>query len=119
MGLRIPIRLRHKGFEVNVNALLNTGFETDEPVVALPLNIASQLNLTPGEKRFYFGPGALVGEVYLAGKVMVIVEFEGTKRVIEAYAVIEPREEEVILSDRAIAELGIIVDLRHMKWWLI
>ncbi len=118
MGLRIPVRLKHGDFEVRVNALLNTGFETDEPVVVLPLNIASQLNLTPGEKRLYFGPGALVGEVYLAGKVTIIVETEKSKRMIEAHAVIEPREEEVILSDKAIVELGIIIDLKHMKWWL-
>ena len=110
--------MRRGGREVQVDALLNTGFETDEPVVALPLTVASQLNLTPGGRRLYLGPGMMVGEVYLAGKVVVEVESGGSKRSIEAYAVIEPREEEVILSDRAIAELGIVVDLKHMRWWL-
>ena len=119
MGLRIPVKLKHNDKEVEVNALLNTGFETDEPVVALPLTIASQLNLTPGEKMFYLGPGALVGEVYLAGEVTITVKVGESERSIKAYAVIEPREEEIMLSDRAIAELGIVVDLKHMKWWLV
>ncbi len=118
MALRIPIKIKHKDIEIEVKALLNTGFETDVPIVALPLTIASQLGLTPGEKRLYIGPGRIVGEVYLAGKVMVFVKTGNIIRSIEAYAIIEPREDEVILSDKAIAELGIIIDLKHNKWWI-
>ncbi|RLF13960.1 MAG: hypothetical protein DRJ97_07095 [Thermoprotei archaeon] len=112
------MKLRHLDRELNTTVLLNTGFETDEPVIALPLTTASHLNLTPGERKIYLGPGSMVGEAYLAGKVTVTVEASGVKRSIEAYAVIEPREDEAILSDKAIAELGITIDLKHMKWWL-
>jgi len=36
MGLRIPVKLKHLDREVDAQALLNTGFETDEQITALP-----------------------------------------------------------------------------------
>lgn len=118
MALRIPIKLRFKDREVEVNALLNTGFETDEPVVALPLMIASKLGLSLGQKKFYIGPGRSIGEAFLAERVIITVRLEDIERSVEAYSVVEPKEEEVILSDKAISELGIVIDLKHNKWWL-
>jgi len=118
LALRIPVRLRHLDREVEAPALLNTGFETDVPVVALPLQVALELGLRVGERRMYFGPGRLIGEAFLAGKLTVVVESGGVSRAIEAHALVEPGESEVVLSDTCIAELGIVVDLKRGAWWL-
>ncbi len=118
MVLRAPVRIMCGDRWVEVLALLNTGFETDVPVVALPLDVAMRLGLRLGEKHVYFGPGSMTGEVYLAGEVTVEIESEGVKRSVKAQAIIEPRESEVIASDKLIEELGIVIDLKHKKWWL-
>lgn len=118
MALRIPVKLKFGDKVVEVKALLNTGFETDEPVIALPLTVASKLKLPLKEKKLYIGPGKMLGEVFLAEKITVIVEFKGNIESIEAHSIVEPREDEVILSDKAISELGIVIDLKHNKWWI-
>jgi len=118
MAIRIPVILRKGQVEVRVKALLNTGFETDEPVVVVPYDIALNLGLKPSSKTTYLGPGSIIGEAYLAGEVEVIVESDNIRRSVKAYAVIEPKESEVVLSDKAIAELGIVIDLKNSKWWL-
>lgn len=47
MGVRIKIRIRSYQSEVETSALVNTGFETDEPEILLPANLAKDLGLYP------------------------------------------------------------------------
>ncbi len=118
MVLRVPVKIVRGDRWTEVSALLNTGFETDVPVVALPLDVAMRLGLRLGERHVYLGPGSMTGEVYLAGEVTVEIEAEGIRRSVKAQAIIEPREPDVIISDKLIEELGIVIDLKHKKWWL-
>ena len=45
MGLRIPIKICKEDKCLNVIALLNTGFETEEPIISISPSIAEQLGL--------------------------------------------------------------------------
>ncbi len=117
MGLRVPITIKYREKAVQTQALLNTGFETDEPVIVIPLTVAIELGLKPREKRMYYGPGALIGEAYLSNKITIEVARENEVRTVQAHALIDPHEVEVVLSDKTIAELGIVIDLRRNTWW--
>ena len=43
--IRIPLKLRHGGREAFIEAVLNTGFEADAPILSLPLRTAEELGL--------------------------------------------------------------------------
>ncbi|MGC8570356.1 MAG: hypothetical protein ACP5L1_03400 [Caldivirga sp.] len=47
MAARVRIRLRSGSNEVESSALLNSGFETDSPDVAVPVRVARALGLWP------------------------------------------------------------------------
>jgi len=99
-----------------VLALLNTGLETDVPRRRAASSSSAGASLKVGERRMYLGPGRMVGEAFLAGKLTVAVEAGGASRAIEAHALVEPGESKVALSDACIAELGIVVDLKRGAW---
>jgi len=115
--LRIPVRLRRCGKEVEAYALLNTGFESDEPVVAVPPEVASELGLRYGREVMFRGPTLTYGIVYLGERVEVVVSMNNECRCVEAYVAIAPGEDEVILSAKCIELLGIVIDLKHRRWW--
>ena len=118
MGLRIPIKICKEDKHLNVIALLNTGFETEEPIISIPPSIAEQLGLSINEALEFEGPAYLRGLTYISDRVRVIVEKENNISSIDARAVITPGEEEVVLSDKCIEGLGIIIDLKRKKWWI-
>ena len=45
--LRLGIRARHSGREAVVKALVNTGFMSDSPDIAIPTALAQNLSLWP------------------------------------------------------------------------
>ena len=48
MAVRVRLRIRKGGREVTTSALVNTGFEADEPQLVVPLRLAEELQLLSG-----------------------------------------------------------------------
>ena len=117
MALRIKVKLCHNSTCIKAQALLNTGFETLIPTVSLPIEMAEKLNLEIGSPIEFEGPGLTRGASYHGGEVEVIVSSKEETRRVKAQALITPGENEVVLSDKCIENLGIIIDLRGRKWW--
>lgn len=99
--------------EIPVVALANAGYESDENEILLPGGLARKFKLKGGRKERYHTAG---GDVYFKhlGKatVRVITEDKKTKP-ITAKLYISPYEDEVIINDKLIEELGI--DLLKVK----
>ena len=117
MGLRIMVKICHAGKCINTSALLNTGFETPEPMVSLPIELAEKLELNIESSIEFEGPGLTRGSSYLGDKVKITVSTGKEQREVLAEALITPGEDEVVLSDKCIEALGIVIDLRNKKWW--
>ena len=47
MGVRVRIRIKSSRGEAETPALVNTGFETEEPEILLPVKLAEKLGLYP------------------------------------------------------------------------
>lgn len=47
MGVRVSLKLRVGRREVTLSALVNSGFESDSPDIAIPVNTARELGLWP------------------------------------------------------------------------
>lgn len=129
MALRIRIRLESLKGEgrrivpLETSAVVNSGFETDQAELVLPVRVAERLGMWPipppgaqsatyeavtGDFTAYRIPKACKAAVLLEGQVMA-----------EAVAdvVIIPTEREVILSDAIAAALGIaILQLKPGLW---
>jgi len=118
LGLRIPVKLVKGDRRVQVNALLNTGFEASKPLVSIPIGVAEALKLRPTRPLTFEGPGLTMGAAYHAGEVVVEVSQQGSTRRVSAEAIITVGEDEVALSDKCIEQLGIVIDLKGRRWWL-
>ncbi|OYT55461.1 MAG: hypothetical protein B6U76_05955 [Desulfurococcales archaeon ex4484_217_2] len=117
MGLRVKVKICYNNKCVEENALLNTGFETDEPVVSLPVRLAENLGLNILSSVEFEDPGFTKGTAYFGDYVMLEVSLNNESRGIKAKALITPGEEEAIVSDKCIEELGLVLDLRKGKVW--
>lgn len=109
MGVGVAIELKRGGKVVTAPALANTGYETEEPEVHLPLALARDPNFElkelRGERYKVVGSEVItfpLGEV----EVRAVAEGAGSKWV-KARAVMVPDEYEVILSDSLVELLGI------------
>jgi len=116
MGVRVRIvvralRGRSPGAQVETTALVNTGYETEEPEVLLPRALAEHLGLptrAPEARRTYYeAPIGLFSMSFVEDAVEV--ELAGLGARLTADVAISDHEREVLLSDRAVEELGIII----------
>ncbi len=107
---------------VETSALVNSGFESDEPEIILPPPVADAIGLRPSTTlaSYVAAGGGSVTAVRGDGPVSVqllLEEGEGPRA--DAVASIVPGEEEVLLSDRLTHDLGIaIVDPYEGLWCL-
>ena len=111
LAVRVRIRVQGHGKSVEVTALANAGAESDEPVIALPQELAEELGIRPTVtvtiKEF---SAETLGQVALT---KVHVELLGEHNEVLArswaYPLIKPGLDEPALSDALIEELGIII----------
>jgi hypothetical protein len=99
MAVRIKIKLKPrkgKGNELEVNALINSGFETEEPEIVLPIKLAQRLGLWP-ELR-----GGTIETYEVAGGERF--DFYFIKDCVEVRVVTKNRISDPILSNAAIAK---------------
>jgi len=122
LGVRVKLRVCSRSGCVKTVALVNSGFESDEPEIVLPLPLATVLNLQPG--------GDLASYVAVGGSTVAAVrgaeplsvellldDGEGPKAI--ATPSILPGEEEVIISDRLAHELGIVIIDPYEGLWCL
>jgi len=124
----VPVRVRVKIEEARSNkiihseALLNTGFTSDELDIHIPRDIARELGLWPppkdasleildtagGETLSYFIPNAVK---------LTIVEEDKTSKTVICNVVVSLQEKEILLSDAVIEELEIeILSPKTGRW---
>ena len=117
--LRIPIRVRYRGKELVLEALLNTGLESDVPVISVPLHVAEELGIELSEVREYSAVGRFRGFVLVSNEpVEVIVSRGDRSSTAQAYVIVVPGEDEVLISYLLARELRLCVDFSRENWWI-
>ena len=119
MVVRVRVRIRCGDRVVETAALANSGYETDEPEIHIPLACARELGLRLAELRgeSYRVVGGTTS-AYILGEVLVqVVEEDRSSGWVRARAVTVPGEYEAILSDRLLDALGIEIVRAGMGYW--
>jgi len=124
MAVRVKVRVKRRGVEVETSALLNTGFEAETPQLLIPRSLAAKLELWPpppeaqlvevgtagGPVRNYFVPGAV--EVLLDAGDRVVGP-------VKCDVLISHLEFEVLVSDALMSAFNIVIlDAKGGKWRL-
>jgi len=113
MGVRVKIRLCVKDKCLRLRALVNSGYESIEPELAVPENVAKELSIWPPQ-RF------TLEEAYTAGGITQIYVIEEDAEVnlvlndhyvenVKVKLIVNPSLDEAIISDQLIDALGITV----------
>ncbi len=110
--VRLVIRSRYSGKELMVKALVNTGFTSDSPDIAIPASIAAALDLWPRPREALsvsLETGGGIVESYVVPRALVVkvIAEDRTSREVIANALINPYIDEVLISDYLAEELGI------------
>ena len=97
---------------IEISALVNSGFETTEPEIIVPLGLAENLELVLSAEFSSYsvagGGRVLAIRVKTPVKVKLILEDREVKEV-DAVASVLPGENEVIISDKLAHDLGIVI----------
>jgi len=121
VGVRVRVRIKYGGNLLETVALVNTGFETPNPQILLPVKAAEKLGLWPNLPRdasieIYDTAGGPT-RVYRARNA-VIVEVAGREgRGVVADVVISHVEVEVLISDKLTEELMIAIEKPSEGIW--
>jgi len=113
LRVKLRIRARHSGKEVTVKALVNTGFTSDSPEIAIPASLAQDLRLwpKPGEEAVMVsletGGGVVEGYIIPQAAIVQVVTEDQMSREVVANTLINPYIEDVLISDYLAEELQI------------
>jgi hypothetical protein len=124
VAIRLRIRLVREGKSVDVVALINSGYETREPEVLLPVAIATQLSIYPRlpegaiVKEYKLADGSITKLIKVSRAVQIyVVEEDRVVGPVEASLVIAEKAEEVLISDKLAGKLGIVaLDFGEGLW---
>ena len=119
MVVRVRVRIKCGDRVVETAAVANSGYETDEPEIHIPLTCARELNLrlTELHGESYKVVGGTTS-AYILGDVLVqVMEEDRSSEWVRARAVAVLGEHEVILSDRLLDMLGIEIVKAGMGYW--
>ncbi len=113
MAMRVRVRLRSGSRDVVTSAVINTGFKTDTPNIAIPTPLARMLGLWPlsGGELISLETGGGETEAYLVNNALSL-SLELEDRVvgpIMVNAIINPNISEVLISDYVTTQLGIVI----------
>ncbi len=115
MALRIKIKVEVGAKLVETRALVNTGFETDEPQLLVPNRFLSinEINLDlreAGRPVEYGTAGGPISMYVLQDACSIsVIEPDRTKGLVKADLVVSPVEREVIISDTLADSLEIVI----------
>ncbi len=119
--VRLRIRSRYGGAEVETSALVNSGYEAETPQLLLPRPLAARLGVwPPPPEAELVEVGTAGGPVrnYLVRRALDVWAVTRDRAVgpVLADAMISSVEQEVLISDQLGGALGIVIlDLRG-KW---
>jgi len=121
VGVRVRVKIKYKGELLETVALVNTGFETPNPQILLPVKAAEKLGLWPDLPRdtlveIYDTAGGPTRVYRVRSAVTVEVAERGGRGVV-ADAVISHMEVEVLISDRLAEELMIAIEKPSEGIW--
>jgi hypothetical protein len=113
MAVRIRLRLRYCDKVLETSALVNTGFETPNPQILLPIKVAGRLSLWPELPKdtlveIYDTAGGPVRVYRVRNAVNVEIPEKGISVITDA--VISHTEVEVLISDKLADELMIVIE---------
>jgi len=115
------IRTEHE--VVEALALLNSGFESDEPDIVIPVSVAEKLHLWPPRSTMSTlletGGGEIITPYYTSvGELELILEDRRPLKV-KVNIIVNPHIDEVAVSDYVASLLGIILlDFKKGEWRL-
>ena len=113
LRVKLLVKAKHSGRDVTVKALVNTGFTTESPDIAIPVSTAEQLNLwpKPGQEAIKVsletGGGTVEGYIVPQSLIVTVVTGDRIGGEVIANALINPYIGEVLISDSLAEELGI------------
>ena len=107
MGVRVRVEIRAGDRRVITSALLNSGYEAEEPEVLLPPPLAEELHLTPVGSEDYRAVGAQVRTRVLGYVELRVIASDRQSGWVRARAVSVEGEQEVLLSDKLIDALEV------------
>lgn len=116
MPVRVKLRVESKtGETVEVPALVNTGYSTEEAEVLIPRGVAETLNLRPeiyegSRAEDYFTVSGRVRLTYIPAAVNIwVLAGDRTVGPVQTHATISTIESEVLISDKLADELKISI----------
>ncbi|MBS7610764.1 hypothetical protein KEJ27_00910 [Candidatus Bathyarchaeota archaeon] len=123
MALRVRLRIRGSETSITTSALVNSGFEAEEPQLVIPIKLAEALSLTNLQasiEDLSVAGGGRVSGYRIEERISVELIMEDRKPVkAEAVATILPGEGEVIISDNLASNLGIVILDPHKGLWCL
>jgi len=121
LAVRVRLKVMVGGVEVVTSALVNSGFESDEPELIIPPTLAELLRVSGSTAAQYrvAGGGSTSG-VRVEEKLMVKLML-GDRNVneVEAVGTILPGEDEVIISDKLASKLKIVIIDPYEGLWCL
>lgn len=121
MGVRVKLKIKGRRASVITAALVNSGFETEDPELIIPESLAERIGITGSSIAQYKLAGSS-GVMGLRVEELIDVELLlDDKQPIRAKAVVTiiPGEEEVIISDYLASNLGIVILNPHKGEWCL
>jgi len=121
MGIRVRVKLLVEGRGVETVALVNSGFESSEPDICVPLGLAKRLGLWPpvsfeSEEAMTAGGEVPLFRLPARAEVQLLAGGE-VKSSSPCSIVANPYIDEALLSDYLIDELGIVpISFRRGLW---
>ncbi len=124
MAVRLKLRLVRGNYSIEVVALLNSGYETSDPELLVPVTTARELSLYPqlpqGSiiREYKLADGSVTRLIKVPRAILVYaVEEDRVVGPVETSIVIAERAEESLISDKLAGKLGIVVlDFAEGYW---
>jgi predicted aspartyl protease len=116
--VHVRIRIKGGGKEMETKAAVNTYFTADEPLLAVPLEIAEKIGLEGARmEEFEVAGGGVVPALRLKGSFEVEVVVRDRKSAKVPCVISTFKEEEAILSDQLASKLGLVIlDPARGEW---
>ncbi|RLF24993.1 MAG: hypothetical protein DRM97_02675 [Thermoprotei archaeon] len=123
MACRVKIKLKRGDKIIETIALLNSGFESDEPDIIVPTSIAEELDLWPPRPSSTIvletGGGETANPYYPDSAELELVLEDREPKKLRVNIIVNPYVDEVALSDYVISQLGIVLlDFKEGIWRL-
>ena len=120
--VRVEIRSRYSTVVLTMLALVNTGFTSDTPDLAVPTSVAEKLGLWPNPPNalsasLETGGGIVEGYIIPQAAVIKVVTKDRVSKEVIVNIIVNPFIGEVLISDALAEELGIQILYPRRGLW--